>query len=142
MLLFGLLMSLASSSYGPGKGAMATTNGFEDCVLQSTVHSSAGIRWYLSSEPGAPIGFWRCVLDQGGQIKAELTASRFQGYGSSIWNHVDSGARSETLLPFVSSKLAYGVAARADVDGVLFTGKVTDFYYSGECSNQPIDASS
>ena len=135
MMLFGLLMSLASASYGAGKEAVAQTHGFEDCVLQSKVDPNAEMRWHLPSEPGDPIGLWRGVLLQGGQIKAELTASRFQGYGSAIWNHADSTARSEYLLPFIGPKPAYSVKARSGVDGFLFTGLGSGFYYGGERSN-------
>ena len=78
------------------------------------------------------------MLVQAGEVKAELTASRFQGYGSSIWNHADSSARSEYLLPFIGSQPAYSVATPADVDGFLFTGLGSDFYYGGERSNRTL----
>ena len=138
MVLFGLLVCLATASYGASKGAAPATHGFEDCVLQSSVDPNAEMRWHLPLDPGSPIGLWRGVLVQGGQIKAELTASRFQGYGSSIWNHADSSARSEYLLPFIGSQPAYSVASPADVDGFLFTGLGSDFYYGGERSNRTL----
>lgn len=138
MVLFGLLMCPASASYGASKGAAPGTHGFEVCVLQSTIDSNAEMRWHLPSDPGVPVGVWRGVLVQEGQIKAELMASRFQGYGSSIWNHADSSARSEYLLPFIGFQPAYSVAAPADVDGFLFTGLGSDFYYGGERSNRAL----
>ena len=138
MVLFGLLVCLASASYAARKGAAPATHSFEDCVLQSTVDPSAEMRWHLPSDSGSPIGLWRGMLVQGGEVKAKLTASRFQGYGSSIWNHADSSARSEYLLPFIGSQPAYSVAAPADVDGFLFTGLGSDFYYGGERSNRAL----
>jgi hypothetical protein len=130
-----LVMSLTLTNHLASNRAVAHNRRLEECVLRSTVDPQAKMRWHLPQEPGAPIGLWRGVLVQGGQIKAELTASRFQGYGSSIWNHANSKARSEYLLPFAGSKPAYSVAGRTNVDGFLFTGLGSDFYYGAERSN-------
>ena len=138
MVLFGLLVCLATASYGASEGGAPASDGFENCVLQSSVDPNAEMRWHLPLDPGSPIGLWRGVLVQGGQIKAELTASRFQGYGSSIWSHAGSSARSEYLIPFIGSQPAYSVAARADVDGFLFTGLGPYFHYGDERSNEPL----
>ena len=106
MVMFGLLMFLASASNGVSGRDVPASDGFEDCVFQSTVDPKTEMHWHLPSDPGVPIGLWQGVLVQGGQIKAKLTASRSQGYGSSFWNHADSTARSEYLIPFIGSQPA------------------------------------
>ena len=102
------------------------------------IDPKAVMRWHLPQEPGAPIGLWRGVLVQGGQIKAKLTASRSQGYGYSYWNHADSTARSEYLIPFIGRQPAYSLAAPTDVDGFFFSGLGSDFCYGGELSNRAL----
>ena len=138
MVMFGLLMFLASASNGVSGRDVPASDGFEDCVFQSTVDPKTEMHWHLPSYLGAPIGLWQGVLVQGGQIKAKLTASRSQGYGSSFWNHADSTARSEYLIPFIGSQPAYSLAAPTDVDGFFFSGLGSDFHYGGERSNRAL----
>ena len=76
MVLFGLLVCLATASYGASEGGAPASDGFENCVLQSSVDPNAEMRWHLPSDSGSPIGLWRGVLVQGGEVKVELTASR------------------------------------------------------------------
>ena len=95
------------------------------------------MRWHLPSGSVLPSDFGGACW-----FKEERSGVAYriavQGYGSSIWNHADSSARSEYLLPFIGSQPAYSVATPADVDGFLFTGLGSDFYYGGERSNRTL----
>ena len=78
------------------------------------------------------------VLTQAGRRKAELTASRFQGYGSGIWNHAGHTGRAEYLIPFIGAKPARSVGAASGIDGFFFTGLGSDLYYGRERDNLPL----
>lgn len=134
----GLFMVLLLSDACVVAGSREYSNDFEECVLQSSVAPEAEIRWRLPRQPGAPQGLWRGELTQAGQPKAELIASRFQGYGSAIWNHAGATARAEYLIPFIGGKPARSVGAASGIDGFLFTGLGADFYYGGERDNLPL----
>ena len=131
----GLVVVLLFSDACVVAGSREYNQDFEECVLQSSVAPEAQIRWHLPQQPDAPQGLWRGELTQAGQPKAELTASRFQGYGSAIWNHAGATARAEYLIPFIGAKPARSVGAASGIDGFLFTGLGADFYYGGERDN-------
>jgi len=134
----GVLMALLLSDLCIGAGSRGDNQGVDACVLQSSVVPEAEIRWRLPRQPGAPLGLWRGDLTQAGQRKAELTASRFQGYGSAIWNHAGDSGRAEYLIPFIGAKPARSVGAASGIDGFLFTGLGSDLYYGRERDNLPL----
>ena len=131
----GLVVVLLLSDACVVAGSREYSQDFEECVFQSSVSPEAEIRWRLPRQPGAPQGLWRGGLTQAGEPKAELTASRFQGYGSAIWNHAGHTGRAEYLIPFIGVKPARSVGAASGIDGFLFIGLGADFYYGGEREN-------
>lgn len=134
----GLVTVFVLSDACFGADSRGFSKGFEECVLQSSVLPEAEIRWHLPRQPSAPQGLWRGDLTQAGQRKAELTASRFPGYGSAIWNHAGDTGRAEYLIPFIGPNPANSVGAASVIDGFLFTGLGSDLYYGGERNNLPL----